>query len=244
MPDLLILGASSDIASACAHQYAAKGYQVWLAGRNMEALKKDAANLTIRYKLKAEAVYFDAADFASHKTFTTSLGFVPDVVIVAFGYLGDQQLAEHDWDETTRIINSNYTGAVSILNELANLMEKEKKGVIVGISSVAGIRGKKNNYIYGSAKAGFTTYLSGLRGRLVAAGVHVVTVLPGYVDTKMTAGMKLPSPLTAQPQLVAHDIYKAVASKKNIIYSKGLWRYVMLVFTSIPESIYKKLNIG
>ncbi len=244
MPDILILGASSGIAAACAHKYASKGYTVWLAGRNRSLLQTQASDLAIRYKVQANVLFFDAVDYESHKTFVDSLSFVPDVVLLAFGYLGDQDLAEKDWQEAERIISSNYTGAVSIVNRLAVLLEKNNKGVIAGISSVAGLRGKKNNYIYGSAKAGFTTYLSGLRNKLAKTGVHVLTILPGFVDTKMTEGMKLSKPLTAQPEAVADDIYEAISRRKNVIYTKSLWRYIMFVISNIPEPIYKKLSLG
>jgi len=244
MPDILILGASSDIAASCARKFASEGYAVWLAGRNVEQLKIQSADISIRYNVKSQVLLFDAVNFGSHKSFVESLPFVPDVVLLAFGYLGDQQLAETDWNESLNIINSNYTGAVSILNELANLLQKHNKGIIAGISSVAGDRGKKSNFIYGSAKAGLTVYLAGLRNRLFPHKVHVLTIKPGFVQTRMTEGMPLPKRLTAQPDAVAKDIYKAVANRKNVIYTKPLWRYLMFVISNIPESIFKKLSLG
>lgn len=244
MPNLLILGATSDIAAECAKKFASNGYDIWLAGRNLEAIKVQAADIEIRYPVKAQVLPFDGADFASHKSFVEALPVVPDIVLLAYGYLGSQALAESDWEESSLIINSNYTGAVSILNRLAQVMEKQGKGTIIGISSVAGDRGKKSNYIYGSAKAGFTAYLSGLRNRLFASHVHVLTVIPGPVYTKMTANMKLSKALTAHAENVANDIYKAAAAKKNVIYTKSIWRLVMLVISNIPEFMFKKLDLG
>jgi len=140
-------------------------------------------------------------------------------------------------------MDTNYTGVVSLFNIIANDFEKRKSGFIVGISSVAGDRGRKSNYIYGSAKAAFTAYLSGLRNRLYDAQVHVLTVKPGFVSTKMTEGMDLPEKLTAQPEEVAEDIYKAQQKGKNVLYTKWIWRWMMLIIRSIPEFQFKKMSI-
>jgi short-subunit dehydrogenase len=156
---------------------------------------------------------FDALDFAGHKTFYQQVGISPDITVCVFGYLGEQEKAVADWKESEKIIQTNYTGAVSILNIIAEDYASKKQGVIVGISSVAGERGRQSNYLYGSAKAGFTAYLSGLRNRLYKYNVHVVTVLPGFVNTKMTAELNLPPLLTANPQQVADAVEKAVRKK-------------------------------
>lgn len=243
MKCVLILGASSDIAKATARQYAQKGYTLLLAGRSAETLEAFSKDLTIRYKVTAKFVAFDADDIASHAIFYQKLSPAPDVVVCAFGYLGDQDVAQTSWEESNRIIQTNYTGAVSILNIVANDFESRKTGAIVGISSVAGERGRQSNYIYGSAKAGFTAYLSGLRNRLVRAGVHVVTVKPGFVDTKMTSGLKLPPPVTAKPEQVASAVVKAVERKANVVYVLWMWRWIMLIIRFIPEGIFKKLKL-
>lgn len=243
MKCVLILGASSDIAKATARQYARKGYTLYLAGRNAETLDAFSKDLTIRYKVTAKAVSFDADQVSTHESFYKAITPAPDVVVCAFGYLGDQEKAERDWNESNRIIQANYTGAVSILNIVANDMAARKTGAIAGISSVAGDRGRQSNYIYGSAKAGFTAYLSGLRNRLVKSNVHVATIKPGFVDTKMTNGLKLPAPLTAQPDKVASSIINAVEKKKNVVYVLWMWRWVMLIIRNIPEGIFKKLKL-
>jgi decaprenylphospho-beta-D-erythro-pentofuranosid-2-ulose 2-reductase len=243
MKCVLILGASSDIAKATARQYAKQGCMLYLAGRNAESLDPFVRNLTIRYKIAAKFVAFDADNVSQHESFYKQLTPAPDIVVCAFGFLGDQEKAEADWQESNRIIQANYTGAVSILNLVANDMAARKSGAIAGISSVAGDRGRQSNYIYGSAKAGFTAYLSGLRNRLVKSGVHVVTVKPGFVDTKMTNGLKLPAPLTAKPEQVAAKIISAVEKKKDVIYVLWMWRWVMLIIRNIPEGIFKKLKL-
>lgn len=243
MPTILLLGATSDVAQACARQSAKEKHDLILAGRDLETLNRMASDLTIRYQVKALPVQFDAVDFASHNAFYSSLNPKPDVTVCVFGLLGDQKESEKDWDACRKVLESNYNGAVSILNVVANEYEARKSGVIVGISSVAGERGRQSNYIYGSAKAGFTAYLSGLRNRLQASGVHVITVKPGFIATRMTEGLKLPKPTTAQPDQVASAIMKAVRKRKNVIYTLWMWRYIMLIIRSIPEGIFKKLKL-
>ncbi len=157
--------------------------------------------------------------------------------------LGDQHEAEQNWLQCKHIINSNYTGAVSILNVIANDFERRKKGVIVGISSVAGERGRQSNYLYGSAKAGFTAYLSGLRNRLFHHGAHVVTVKPGFVRTKMIEDIRTPGPLTASPKQVALSVSSAIRKKRNTVYVLSIWSLIMFVIKLIPETIFKRLKL-
>lgn len=243
MATVLILGATSDMAQALAELYAKKGDKLQLAARNPVSLAPIKSDLEIRFEGKVSTYAFDAMNFDSHDAFYASLDEKPDLVLCVFGYLGDQAKAIKNWNESLQIIQSNFTGAVSILNIIANDMEARKVGVIVGISSVAGERGRMSNYLYGSAKAGFTAYLSGLRNRLCKSGVHVLTVKPGFVNTKMTEGLPLPKPLTAQPQQVAKAIDNAVVKQKNTIYIFAKWRLIMYIIKSIPESIFKKLSL-
>ncbi|MEQ9220620.1 MAG: SDR family oxidoreductase [Cyclobacteriaceae bacterium] len=240
---MLILGATSDIANALGEAFAKKGDRIILAGRNMTRLKEIAADISIRYDVVTEYLEFDALDYASHEKFYLDIDPQPDIVICVFGYLGDQEVAQRDWKETESIIHTNYTGAISILNIVANEMEKKRSGMIIGISSVAGDRGKLSNYLYGSAKAGFTAYLSGLRNRLYHAGVHVLTIKPGFVATQMTAHLDLPPLLTASPARVANDTLKAVSSRKDIVYSLSRWRLLMFIIRNIPEFLFKRLKL-
>jgi decaprenylphospho-beta-D-erythro-pentofuranosid-2-ulose 2-reductase len=241
--NVLILGATSDIAVALAAKFASEEYMVTLAGRDEQRLVVIAADLEIRYSTTVSIVMFDALNFKSHEQFYKALPHRPDIVVCVFGMLGDQFKAQADWKECAMILDSNYTGAVSILNVVANDFEARKSGVIAGISSVAGDRGRQSNYFYGSAKAGFTAYLSGMRNRLCRSNVHVLTVKPGFMKTKMIEGMKTPGPLTASPEVVAKTIYKAIISRKNTIYVLSVWRLIMAIICMIPESIFKKLKL-
>lgn len=243
MPTLLILGAGSDMAVAIARKFASEKYDIQLAGRNPVALVPQQQDLQVRYNVNATTHLFDATDFGSHSGFYASLPAVPDMTICVFGYLGSQEKAQENWQEAATIINSNYTGAVSILNVVAESYAARKQGTIIGISSVAGERGRQSNYMYGSAKAGFTAYLSGLRNRLFRSDVHVMSVQPGFVNTRMTSHLPLPPLLTAQPETVATAIFKAVKRKKNVLYVKWHWRYIMLIIKLIPEGIFKKLSL-
>lgn len=243
MSTILILGATSDMAWATAKQFAEHGHSVILSARNTEPLKAMSSDLKIRYGVAVDIVSFDATDHESHPTYFESLNLQPDVVACFFGYLGEQQKAQEDWSEAEKIISANYTGAVSILNAAANYLLKKGKGSIIGVSSVAGDRGRMSNYIYGSAKAGFTAYLSGLRNRMHHYDIHVLTVKPGFVYTRMTEGLPLPKALTATPAEVANDIYNAYKNRKNVTYTKWFWRYILLIITLIPEAIFKKLKL-
>ncbi|MCA9523835.1 MAG: SDR family oxidoreductase, partial [Myxococcales bacterium] len=211
---ILILGARSDIARALAREYAQNGHPLVLAARRAETLEADARDLEVRFGVSARIVELDALDFESHERFVEELGPV-DGVICAIGYLGDQKRAETDFSESRRIIDTNYTGVVSLLNRIAAKLEAQKRGFVIGISSVAGDRGRQSNYLYGSAKAALTAYLSGLRNRLAPSGVQVLTVKPGFVRTRMTEGMALPGLLTAQPADVARDIRNAQRRGRN-----------------------------
>ena len=243
MPVVLILGATSDMAVAIAKKFASTGYQVPLAARKPEQLQPLKSDLQIRYNTDCSLHFFDALDFASHKDFFNSLQPKPDVTVCVFGYLGDAIKARSDWKEAERIIQSNYTGAVSILDIVAEYYSQQKKGTIVGLSSVAGERGRQSNYHYGSAKAGFTAYLSGLRNRLFPDGAHVVTVQPGFTYTRMTENLELPKLLTGYPADIAKAVYAAVEKKKNVVYVKWMWKWIMLLIRSIPESIFKKMKM-
>ncbi len=243
MPTALILGASSDIGLAVARKFADEKYDIQLAGRNISQLEPSRSDLQIRFDINCSVHQFDAMEFNSHKAFWESLKVKPDVTICVVGYMNDNEVVIANPAETLKTIHTNYTGPVSILNIIGADYSQKKQGTIVGISSVAGLRGRQSNYIYGSAKAGFTAYLSGLRNRLYHHNVHVLTVLPGFVYTKMTEHLSLPKLLTAQPADVGNAIYNGVQKKKNTIYVKWFWRWIMLIITSVPEFIFKKKKL-
>ena len=243
MNNILILGAHSDIAIAVAHRFAEAGYQIQLAARNINNLAADKSDIELRHQVNVTLHEFDALDTTSHSYFVEQLTILPNITVCAVGYMGVQAENEREIKEASLVIRSNYEGPVSILSVLANCFEARGWGCLVGISSVAGERGRASNYVYGSAKAGFTAFLSGLRNRLAKKGVHVVTVLPGFVTTKMTEGMDLPKKLTAQPKEVANAIFNAVQKKQNIIYTRPVWRFIMIIIRNIPEQIFKRLKI-
>lgn len=243
MPTALILGAASDMAMAIAEKFASQGYNIQLAARNVTRLEPLQSDLAIKYTSRVSVHEFDALDFNSHNEFFEEINPKPDVTICVFGLLGENQKAAEDWSQAARIINTNYTGAVSILNVAAKYYAQRGEGVIVGISSVAGVRGRQSNYLYGSAKAGFTAYLSGLRNKLYHSGVHVVTIQPGFVYTKMTESLKLPKMLTAKPEEVADAVYDAVRRRKNVVYVKWFWKYIMMTIKNVPEFMFKKMKL-
>ena len=243
MPTVLLLGATSDMGFAIAKKFAAEKFDVQLAARRTDILAPQKSDIEIRYGVSCSLHSFDALDFNSHKSFYQSLEKKPDVVIYVIGYMNDNEKTVADWDETLRTINTNYTGAVSILNIVAEDYAKKSSGTIIGVSSVAGERGRQSNYMYGSAKSAFTAYLSGLRNKMYHHGVHVMTVLPGFVYTKMTEHLKLPAMLTAKPEEVAEDDYNGYKKKKDILYVKWFWKYIMMAITAVPETIFKKKKL-
>lgn len=240
---VLVLGGRSDIGLAVAHRFAAQGRAVQLAARNAQSLETDRADIALRHNVAVTLHEFDALDLGSHARFIDGLSPQPDIVVCAVGILGDQAQSETDLDAAVAVMRSNYEGPASILAAFANRFEAAGAGTLVGISSVAGDRGRASNYVYGSAKAGFTAFLSGLRNRLAKKGVHVVTVLPGFVATRMTAGMDLPARLTATPEQVAATIETAVNRKRDVVYVKPIWWLVMLIIRHLPEAVFKRAKI-
>ncbi|WP_296824717.1 SDR family oxidoreductase [Sulfurovum sp.] len=243
MSYVLIVGAKSDIAKATARGYAKHGYDLYLAARDVQELTNFAKDIATRTHRDVNLIELDILNYDSHQAFYDNLKEEPLGVISAVGYLGEQEKAQSDFSETQKIIDTNYTGVVSLFNIIADDFEKRRSGFMVGISSVAGDRGRKSNYIYGSAKAALTAYFSGLRNRLYDAQVHVLTVKPGFVATKMTEDMDLPEKLTAQPEEVAEDIYKVQQKGRDMLYTKRIWRYVMMIIKMIPEWKFKEMSI-
>ncbi|MFN3604985.1 MAG: SDR family oxidoreductase [Leptonema sp. (in: bacteria)] len=247
----LILGITSDMALAFAKKLAKENYNLYLAGRNKKEIEKIAKDLQIRYNITTIPIEIDLEKVDPKFLNSLKKQFTQPFEIFAnfAGYLGNQKEAQETPEEISRIININYVKVVLLTEEVVSLMlnwfknNLVTKPTILGVSSVAGDRGRQSNYFYGSAKAGYTTYLSGLRNRLFKEKIHVITVKPGFVYTKMTSNMNLPKLLTAQPEEVAEDIFKAVQRKTNILYTKWFWRYIMLIIRLIPEAVFKKLNL-
>lgn len=240
---LLILGGSSDIGRAAALAFATRGWAIQLAGRNLEALSRDAADIATRSGQAVTTHAFDVLDTPSHAGFIEGLPSLPDAVLCAVGVLGEQRAAETDAMEATRVMRSNFEGPALILGAFAERFIARGHGAILGISSVAGDRGRASNYVYGAAKAGFTAFLSGLRNRCHKAGIPVLTVNPGFVRTRMTAGLPLPGPLTAEPAEVGEAIFAAFSKGRDILYVKPVWWLVMAIITALPEFIFKRTKL-
>ena len=239
---VLIVGAKSDIGGALAKQYALHGYNLYLAARGRQDLEPIASGLRQEYGIDVQTFELDILLFDTFHEFYRKLEPKPVGVISTVGYLGDQSLAEHNGSEAKKIIDTNFTGVALLLELVAEDLSLRKTGFIVGISSVAGERGRKTNYYYGSAKAGLSAFLSGLRNRLSRNGVQVLTVKLGFVRTRMTAGLKLPGALTLSAEDAAKRIFVEQQRQKDVVYISGLWRLVMLVIRCLPEKIFKRLD--
>jgi short-subunit dehydrogenase len=243
MTSILILGGTSDMAISIAEEYLSNQYKIILAARSLERLDIIKRDLQIKLDGEIDIRQFDAADIQSHVEFVRSLDPLPEITLCAFGYLGDQSTAKRSIEECLKIINVNFTGAVSVLNLISECYKSKRAGTIIGLSSVAGERGRQSNYIYGSAKAAFTSYLSGLRNELFHFGCHVMTVKPGFVNTKMTEHLELNPWLTAEPKQVAKAVYRGAKRKRNTIYVLKVWWLIMLVIRYLPEAIFKRLKL-
>lgn len=243
-PHALILGANSDIALALARELAQHDKAtLTLASRDTARLEPAAEAIACDCDVKVTVCPFDALDTAGHKAFYESLDPAPDLVVVAFGLLGDQKAGQRDFEAARTVIDTNLTGALSILEIAAAAMERQGHGTIVALSSPAGERGRKSNYLYGAAKAGLTVALSGLRHRLAKTGVHVVTVLPGWTRTRMTAAAPTPKWLTATPERVAADIRRAIHAGSSVVYTPWYWRPIMALVRALPEKLFVKTNL-
>lgn len=240
---LLVLGGTSDLGRAAALAYAKLGWSVTLAGRDEAALAREAADLSTRIGRGVETRRLDVLATDSFPPFLDSLPALPDVALCVVGLLGDQTRAQTDMAHAAAIMRTQYEGPALLLGLIAERFLARGSGTIIGVSSVAGDRGRASNYVYGSAKAGFTAFLSGLRNRCAKGGVHVMTVKPGFMRTRMTQGMKLPAPLTAAPAAAAAAILRAAQARKDVIYVSGRWRPVMTIIRAIPERIFKKLSL-
>lgn len=231
MNRILIIGANSDIAQACIPHFEKKGVQLILAAHKPDQLSTS----------KHEVIHLDVTDIDSALKTLEELAF--DHVIYAAGILPENEVSLTDKSGEKAIL-VNFSSAARILGVIAEHFKKAQSGTIVGISSIAAVRGKSSNIIYGSAKAGFDSFLSGLRQYLSPHKVRVVTIRPGFVATKMTAGMDLPKSLTASADAVAKVIVKnTLGGNRNIIYVKPIWRLIAFIIKNIPEFIFKKRTL-
>lgn len=240
----IILGASSSMARAFIRSLAEEGHGLILTGRDKADLASLASDAKARGAAHVAQYPIDARDPSSFVPILDHAGACEGELCAAvfIGSMPDQALIDENPSLIDGVVADSFTGPAEFLQRLAPMMEERGGGTIVGVGSVAGDRGRLGNYVYGAAKAGFATYLSGLRNRLGRAGVHVMTVKPGPVDTAMTWGLGK-QPFMTTPEVVARDILKGLGKKRNTVYTAGIWRWVMLVIRSIPEPIFKKLSI-
>lgn len=245
MRKILIIGATSAIAEACARLWAQRGDHIFLAARNGPQLQSIADDLKTRGASRVGQWVFDATQFDQHSALiaeaTQTLGGL-DTVLIAHGTLSDQNRAQTDMPYALSEICTNGTSAVSLMALAAQQFESQGQGTIAVISSVAGDRGRQSNYVYGSAKALVTAFASGLRQRMAKHGVNVITVKPGFVDTPMTAHLPKGA-LWAKPDQVARDISAAIDKGQRVVYTPGFWRLIMLIIKHIPEFVFVKLKL-
>ena len=238
---VLVLGATSAIAIAYCRRLAGEGAAFVLVGRRSGRLEAIAADLKVRGANDAIPITSDLADMAScedrFREFCTRVS-QPDQVLIAYGVLGDQIEAEEDPDATRRIIDVNFTSAALWLQIAAKYLPRDKARSIIVISSVAGDRGRRSNYVYGAAKAGLSAFAEGLSHRLHGTGLHVLTVKPGFVDTPMTAHFERRGLLWASPDQIAAGIARAVHRKQSVAYTPRFWWSIMTVIKLLPRPIF------
>ncbi|PCJ17139.1 MAG: short-chain dehydrogenase [Gammaproteobacteria bacterium] len=244
MAKILILGATSAIAKSAARSFAGRADQMFLVARDatqLEVIKKD---ISIRGASSVDSLTSDLTHTEFHpdlfRQAAKTMGGL-DTVLIAHGNLPDQADCQSSFESTLQAFEVNCLSHLSLLTAAANHFETRQQGTIVAITSVAGDRGRKSNYVYGSAKAAVNAFLEGLRHRLHGSNVHIITVKPGLVDTPMTAGFEK-GLLWAQPDRIGKGIVKAIDQRKEVVYLPGFWRLIMLTIMLLPRSIFKRLN--
>lgn len=242
---ILILGATSAIAKQAARFWASQGCSLYLMARDEARLQSLRSDLKIRGAEQVEIKCVDLSQTRDHTVLTAqaaeTLGRF-DIVLIAYGILGVQSELERDVEASIQVLQTNLQSVIAWLTVLANRMEQQGFGTISVIGSVAGLRGRASNYVYGASKGGLMIFLQGLRSRLAKKGVHVLTVLPGFVDTPMTAHFQK-NALWASPQRVADDLIRAIENKKNVVYTPWYWRWIMSIVLIIPERIFKRIQL-
>jgi short-subunit dehydrogenase len=243
--NVLIVGATSAIASACARRWAVPGASFFLVGRSEDKLNQVGADLSARGAGVHSSV-LDLNQWERHAAMLddcfATLGQV-DIALIAHGTLPDQAACERDAPRAAAEFNTNALSVITFLTELAPRMQAQKSGCIAVITSVAGDRGRASNYLYGAAKGAVSIFCSGLRVRMARVGVQVLTIKPGFVDTPITQGLNLPGLLLATPDAVAQDIQAAIEQRRSTLYTPWFWRYVMLAVTHLPEALFKRLSL-
>jgi short-subunit dehydrogenase len=242
---ILVLGATSGIAEATCRIWATEGARLFLVARNAERLAAVAADLRTRGASYVDTAVADLDDTDRHPELlahaVNSLTGM-DIAYLAHGILGDQARAEQDFNAAAQIIYTDFMAPVSLLTWLANFCVQRHTGTLAVISSIAGDRGRRSDYLYGSAKAGLTEFLSGLRNRVDREGVTVLTIKPGPVKSAMTSGVQ-GSDRFADADSVAASIARAIDKRQDILYVPFRWQPIMFFLRHLPERIFKKLNL-
>ena len=242
---ILVLGATSAIAIAVTRQLVSPAAHFFLVARSREKLTAVAQDLLVRGAPAVDMVVADLDDTTQHPQILAMaverLGSL-DLALLAHGVLGDQLAGEHDYGIAERVLVTNFLSPVSLLTWLANYCEQQGRGTLAVISSVAGDRGRKSNYIYGASKAALNTFLAGLRNRCDRKGVHVLTIKPGFVATPMTADIPR-NRLFATPQAVAASIIAAIRKGKDVAYVPWFWWPIMAIIKAVPERIFKSRDL-
>jgi decaprenylphospho-beta-D-erythro-pentofuranosid-2-ulose 2-reductase len=242
---VLVLGATSSIAIATMRQLAAPHRRFMLVGRNSNRLTAVAQDLSARGAQAVDTWVMDLDDTTGHPEMLgiaeQRLGKI-DLALIAHGVLGDQQAAEADFETAAAILHTNFISTVSLLTWLGNYFQAQRGGTLAVISSVAGDRGRKSNYVYGASKGALNIFLDGLRNRIDRDGVQVLTIKPGFVATPMTAHVPK-NALFASPEQVAKGILKAVDQRRDVVYVPWFWSLIMLLVCAIPGSRFKKMNM-
>ena len=241
----MIIGATSAIAEATARRFAKAGDALYLVARNEAKLGAIAADLKVRGATAVHREVLDVLDYNRHKpVIEAAINALDglDIVLIAHGTLPDQKACEQSFHLTRKEFEINALSTISLLTHLATYFEGKRQGTIAVISSVAGDRGRQSNYVYGSAKSAVTILLQGLRNRLHKSGVNVITIKPGFVETPMTASFEK-GLLWIKPEKIAENILRSLDKKSDVTYAPWFWRYIMFVLGSIPERLFKKLNL-
>jgi short-subunit dehydrogenase len=246
MKKILIVGATSTIANACARLWASDGSEFFLVARGEQKLQQTCADLRARGARVAVPYIMDASDSALYpdmlKQCLETLHTV-DICLIAYGTLPDQSACEQDVELAMAEFANNASTVIALLTLVANQMAAQRSGTLAVISSVAGDRGRPSNYVYGSAKAAVSSFCEGLRARLFKSGVHVITIKPGFVDTPMTQGLALPAFLVAQPEAVARRIVAGIERKVAVLYVPRFWSWIMFLIRALPQPLFKRLNL-
>ncbi|MBV9019833.1 MAG: SDR family oxidoreductase [Ktedonobacteraceae bacterium] len=242
---VMILGATSAIAHETTKCFARDSAELFLVARDEAKVTAVANDLKVRGAKRVATFVLDLSELERHQEmFDSALTTLEsiDMLLIAHGTLGDQRLCEQSVAETVQQFNNNCTSVISLLTISANYFEQQRHGCIAVISSVAGDRGRQSNYVYGTSKAAVSSFLQGVRNRLYKAGVCVVTIKPGFVDTPMTAHLKK-GPLFASAHSVGEGVYRAMKQGSDIVYLPWFWRPIMLLIRSLPESVFKRLSL-